>query len=426
MLNEREILAAIERRIAAGTGFAVMAACVCDLSEVGIRYGSRLGEQAEASAERMLRESLRPQDEVCRAGDEMFAVILPELPARNHALLATTRLFQAFERPLDHDSIPWQGRLRIGMAFFPSDGTDADTLWRRARMAVHHAARSSAACAFFNERDSRVDIDYRDLRESIESNHLLTYFQPIWSLAAPRVVGVEALSRWTSPRQGAVSPDQFVVFAEQSDLIVAFTHWSIHATFRHAAALNGLGMSVAINLSARAFAHGGVPEQLADALNIWGLAPQDVIAEFTETALVEDFDLTVRTLQKLRDFGMRVAIDDFGTGYASLSYLSRFPATDLKIDKTLVKPIGSDPRSARLAESIVALAHKLDMTATAEGIEDAETLRLLAEMGCDLGQGFHLGTPQPAAEFAQRYLAETVGAAEFPSSATAKGETASS
>jgi EAL domain-containing protein (putative c-di-GMP-specific phosphodiesterase class I) len=173
-------------------------------------------------------------------------------------------------------------------------------------------------------------------------------------------------------------------------------------------------MSVAINLSARAFAHGGVPEQIADALNIWGVAPGDVIAEFTETALVEDFDLTVRTLNKLRDFGMRVAIDDFGTGYASLTYLSRFPATDLKIDKTLIKPVSRDPRSARLAESIVALAHRLDMVATAEGIEDAETHRLLADMGCDLGQGYHLGTPQPAAEFARQYLAETVGALEFP------------
>jgi len=282
-------------------------------------------------------------------------------------------------------------------------------------MALHHAARSSAASAFFNEQDSRADIDYRELREGIEANHLRTFFQPVWELAGPRVVGVESLARWNSPRQGAVSPDQFVTFAEQSDLIVALTHWSINATFRHAAALNGLGLSVAINLSARAFAHGGVPEQLVDALNIWGVAPGDVIAEFTETALVENLDLTVHTLNKLRDFGMRVAIDDFGTGYASLAYLGRFPATDLKVDKTLIQPIGRDPRSARLAESIIALAHRLDMTVTAEGIEDAETHRLLADMGCDLGQGFHLGLPQPAAEFAQQYLAEMVGQTLAPS-----------
>lgn len=422
MLNQREILAAIERRIRAGTGFAVMAAWVCDLREVGIRYGSRHGEEAETGAERLMRESLRPEDEVFRAGDELFAVILPDLPARNHALLATTRLFQAFERPLNGDSIPWQGRLRIGMAFFPQDGTDADTLWRRTQMALHHASRSSTACAFFNADDSRVDIDYRELREGIEANHLRTFFQPVWHLAAPRVVGIESLARWNSPRQGAVSPDQFVTFAEQSELIVALTHWSINATFRHAAALNGLGLSIAINLSARAFAHGGVPEQLADALNIWGIAPGDVIAEFTETALVEDFDLTVRTLHKLRDFGMRVAIDDFGTGYASLTYLSRFPATDLKIDRSLIQPISRDPRSARLAEAIIELAHRLDMVATAEGIEDAETHRLLADMGCDLGQGFHLGVPQPATEFAQRYLAETVGAADFSPADAAKDE----
>ncbi|HJU25852.1 MAG TPA: EAL domain-containing protein, partial [Rhodanobacteraceae bacterium] len=231
---------------------------------------------------------------------------------------------------------------------------------------------------------------------------------PVWNLRTREISGVESLARWNSPRRGPVPPDQFVLFAEQSDLIVALTHWSINATFRHAAALGDAGLSFAINLSPRAFAQGGLVEQITDAVSIWAVPPTLVVGEVTETALVEDFDSTVRTLRKLRDRGMRVAIDDFGTGYASLTYLSRFPATDLKIDKTLIDPIDQDPRSARLVESIIRLAHRLDMRATAEGVADANTDRLLTEMGCDFGQGFHLGRPEPATEFAERFLQHPV------------------
>jgi len=403
MLNQGEVLAAIERRAGGETGFAVLAVRVCDLREVGIRYGMQRGAEVEAAAERLIRDSLRPVDEVFRAGDDCFSVILPNLPARNHALLATTRLFKAFEQPLQVDGVPWQGRLRIGAAFFPQDGDNADVLWRRAQMALQDATRRGQPHAFYDARDDRFDIDYSELREAIETSQLLTYFQPVWNLRTRRISGVESLARWTSPTLGSVPPDEFVTFAEQSDLIVALTHWSINATLREAAALGDAGLSFAINLSASAFAQGALVEQLSDALSIWGVPPASIVAEVTETALVEDLGLTARTLRRLRDMGMRVAIDDFGTGYAAITYLSRFPATELKIDKTLVDPIARDPHAARLADSIIQLAHRLDMTTVAEGIADAKTDRLLTEMGCDHGQGFHLGVPQPAAEFAEHH-----------------------
>jgi EAL domain-containing protein (putative c-di-GMP-specific phosphodiesterase class I) len=212
-----------------------------------------------------------------------------------------------------------------------------------------------------------------------------------------------------------VPPDQFILFAEQSDLIVALTQWSINATLRHAAALRRDDLSFAINLSTRALAHGGVAEQLSDALSIWNIAPNRVISEVTETALVDDFETTVRTLRQLRGMGMRVAIDDFGTGYASLTYLSRFPATDLKIDKTLIEPVTRDARSARLVESIVRLAHHLDMRVTAEGVADAEIDRVLAGMDCDFGQGYHLGMPQSARTFVENPLQDVpVASASAP------------
>ncbi|MGH8213421.1 MAG: putative bifunctional diguanylate cyclase/phosphodiesterase [Rhodanobacteraceae bacterium] len=405
MLNQEKILDAVERRLDGSAGFALLAVRVCDLREVGIRYGLQRGAEAEAAAESLIRESLRPADEVFRAGDECFAVILPDLPARNHALLAITRLFKALERPLTGDGIPWRGRLRIGAAFFPQDGSDADSLWRRAQMALQDAGKRGEPYAFHERHNSRIDIDYRELRACIESNQLLTYFQPIWNLSTRRISGVESLARWNSPSQGAVPPDQFVPFAEQSGLIIALTQWSINATLRQAASLDGADLSFAINLSARAFSQGGLAEMISDALNIWGVPATSVVAEVTETALVENFDLTMRTLRQLSDLGVRVAIDDFGTGYASLTYLARVPATDLKIDKTLIDPIDRDPRAARLVDSIIQLAHRMDMTTTAEGVADANADRMLTDMGCDFGQGYHLGAPQPAAEFAQRHLA---------------------
>jgi diguanylate cyclase len=143
-----------------------------------------------------------------------------------------------------------------------------------------------------------------------------------------------------------------------------------------------------------------VVEQLLGALDIWGVAAEQVIVEITETALVHDLDLSVKVMQRLRDRGVRISIDDFGTGYASFSYLRRFPATELKIDMSLVAAMRNDPRSAKLVRAMIDMAHHLDMVAVAEGIEDQSTCDLLTGMGCDFGQGYHLGRPQPAAEFA--------------------------
>jgi len=400
MLNRGAIFAAIEDQLGAGTTFAVLSVRICGLREIALRFGCQRGELAEQNAEELIRASLRPADRVFRAGDETFAVLLPGLRSQNHALLAATRLVKTFEQPLNRESSPWQGRAMMGVVFFPQQGRDADTLWRRAEMAADRAQQRGEHCVFFDVDDTASEIAYHDLRDAIDSNRLRTYFQPIWDLRTQRVVGAESLARWTSARNIEVRPSDFVPFAEQSDLIAALTRWSINATFRYAGALRGLpGFAYAINLSPRVFVRAGLVEQLSDALHIWDVPPTAVIVEVTETALVNDLALTVQVLRRLRDQGMRIAIDDFGTGYASISYLSKFPATDLKIDKSLVGAVRHDTRVAKLVESIIKLAHHLDLGATAEGIEDALTQQMLLEMDCDYAQGYHLGVPEPAADF---------------------------
>jgi EAL domain-containing protein (putative c-di-GMP-specific phosphodiesterase class I)/GGDEF domain-containing protein len=411
MLNREAVLAAIARQLppdsGVGTGFAVVEVRIRGLRQLAVRFGSALGEQAEASVGKLVREALPAADGVFQSGDETFVAVLPSQSSRNNALLGVTGVMAAFERPhvVAPGLPPWQTQAVLGIAVFPQDGADADTLWRNASMATDDAVRRGERYAFHDALSARASISYNELRDSIESNRLVTFFQPIWSLAESRIVGVESLARWTSPTQGMVSPDDFVIFAEQNGLIAQLTRWSINATLRYVSALRDLpGCRVAVNLSPQSLARGGIAEQLLDALRIWGVPPEAMVAEITETALAGDLAAVVRELTKLRDCGVRIAIDDFGVGYASITYLSKFPASELKIDKSLVARIGSDARMAKLVESIVWFAHNLGLETTAEGIGDAATRQQLQEMGCDFGQGYHLGKPQPAVDFVARYV----------------------
>lgn len=417
MLNRDAIQTAIVRQLAANDtgagGFAVVAVHIHGLRQIAVRFGSERGEQAEVGVGKLIRESLRPLDIVFQSGDETFVAVLPGLSGRNNALLAVAGLMARFEQPhvVAPGMPPWQTRAVMGIALFPQDGSDADALWRHAHMAADEALRRGERYVFHDALGVHADVDYNELRDSIEANRLAVFFQPIWNLAEARIVGVESLARWASRTLGPVSPDDFVPFAEQNDLIASLTRWNIHATLRYVSALRGLpGCRVAINLSPRTLSRGGLAEQLLDALGIWGVPPSAIVAEVTETALAGDVDAVVRVLRKLRDHGVRVAIDDFGIGYASITYLSKFPASELKIDKSLVAHVATDGSMARLVESIVRFAHNLGLEATAEGIEDAVTQRLLQEMQCDFGQGFHLGKPEPAADFIARHGLQLAGA----------------
>ncbi|MBS0556384.1 MAG: EAL domain-containing protein [Proteobacteria bacterium] len=416
MLNQDAIQAAIDHQVLACThagGFAVMAIRVLDLRQIALRFGSARGAAAEARMRELIAESLRPSDTVVQSGDETFVAVLPGLHNRNHVLLAIAKLAAVFEQPhiVADDTPPWQTRVVIGVALFPHDGADADTLWRHAQTATDEAQRRGDQYAFHDAGNLRSRIDYDDLRDSISANRLVTYFQPLWDLARKRIVGAESLARWTSPTLGPVDPDNFVTFAEQNQLISTLTRWSIHSTLRHAAALRPQAdFLLAINLSPRALSRGGVAEQLLDALKIWGVPATTVVAEVTETALARDMDSAVHALRRLRDHGVRVAIDDFGIGYASITYLSKFPASELKIDRSLVATAASDPRMAKLVDSIIRFAHNLGLETTAEGIEDEATLQALTAMGCDLGQGYHLGRPEPAVDFIARYHARSASA----------------
>ncbi len=419
MMNREPLFAAIETQVevaAAEAGsFAVVMVRVRGLRDIALRLGYVQGELAEDRARVLIEQSVRPMDQVFRAGDDSFALILPGMRHQNHTLLAATRLIRAFELPMNAGTTPWHGHALMGIALYPQDGDDADALCRHAEMALDDALRRGDQYAFYQAQDKQVEIVHEELRDAIDTNRLRAYFQPIWDLQRLRVAGVESLARWTSEQHGEVSPANFVPFAEQSDLISALTRWSINATLRHAAPLRGAhGLTFAINFSPRVFSKPGIVEQLMDALDIWGVAPTSVIAEVTETALVNDLELSLRVLARLRDRGVGIAIDDFGTGYASIAYLRKFPATELKIDQSLIADMRDDVQTAKLVRAIVNMSHHMDLTVVAEGVEDQATQDLLAEMGCDYGQGYHLGRPEPAADFVARFKAMPPPSASEP------------
>lgn len=412
MLNRESIFAAIEQRIAAGDAsdsrFAVLILRVPGLREISLRFGFAQGEQAEERAHALIRQSLRPIDQVFRAGDDSFVVLLPNVLNHGHALLAGNRLTQAFEQPLDGAASPWLVRPVMGIALYPEHGPGADALCRRAGMALDEAQRRGELSAVYQPHDTQVEIFYEELRDAIEANRLQVFFQPIWNLQNNCLAGVESLARWSSAKHGDISPDNFVPFSEQSDLISALTRWSVNSTLRHAASMTERAdLSFAINFSPRVLSRSGTVEQLLGALEIWGIAPTSVVVEITETSLVNDLEMGVQVLRRLRDHGVRISIDDFGTGYASIAYLRQFPATELKLDQTLIGSIRSDPHTAKLVRALINMAHHMDLTTVAEGIEDQQTQDMLTTMGCDFGQGFHLGRPEPAVDFAARFA--TIG-----------------
>jgi EAL domain-containing protein (putative c-di-GMP-specific phosphodiesterase class I) len=400
------VQAMLDRAGPDGGPCAVLIVRLQGMREAQLRFGYDFGSEVMLASRGRIVDALRHVDTVFVAGDDTFVVVLPMVRNRTHALLAATRIVGAFDNALLHGERPWHGRAVVGVAVHPEHGITAEWLYRRAELAHDEALRIGEAFAMYKPDAMPVEILYGELREDIEANRLQVAFQPLHDLRTGEMNRVESLARWTTNTNVVIPPGDFIPFAERSDLIVPLTRWSLNASLRHAAALHrgGCPLDVAINLSPRVFVEQGFAEQVLGAIDIWGVPPQSVIVEITETALLTDLDMSVRVLRRLRDCGVRVAIDDFGTGYASFAYLRHFPATELKIDRSFVDAMTGDRRTELLVQAMIDVAHRLGLEAIAEGVEDEETLRRLVEMDCDLVQGYHIGRPVPAETFVSERL----------------------
>ena len=337
---------------------------------------------------------------LARLGGDEFALLLTDADAAA-AFAMARRIQHDFELPMDLEDQTIDLGTSIGIALHPLHGRDAGSLLSRAELAMYAAKRQRNSTQLYEPRldaGSQESLSLlSELRQAVGARELRLYLQPKVDLQTGQVVAAEALVRWQHPQRGLVLPGDFIPFAEQTGFIRQLTAWVIDAAARAAqkAHARGLDLRISVNLSARDLMDQDLPAKVMAVLQHYGTRPQALCLEITESAIMDDPQRAMLTLEQLRKLGVWLSIDDFGTGYSSLAYLKRLAVDELKIDKSFVMAMERDLDDAKIVRSTIELAHNLGLTVVAEGIETARTWRLLAALGCDEGQGYYIARPMP-------------------------------
>lgn len=367
---------------------------------LGHSYGDLLLQQVGPR----LREVLRESDTVARLGGDEFAVLLLSIDL-DGAILTAEKILRHFTNPFVVDCLSLEVETSIGIALFPEHGEDANTLLRRADMAMYEAKQQSSGYAVYSPQHERHNSSHLilmgDLRHAIDRNELFLQYQPKIDLRTRSIIGVEALVRWQHPSRGIVPPDQFIPLSEQGGLIKPLTLWVLKAALSQCRAWRqaGLKLSVAVNLSARNLQDPQLPDQVAQLLQANDLGPGWLHLEITESVIMADPTRAMEILNQLSKMEVRLAIDDFGTGYSSLGYLKKLPVDEIKIDKSFVKEMAVEKDDAMIVRSTIDLAHNLGLKVVAEGVETQGIYDRLIALGCDAAQGYHISRPLSPADF---------------------------
>ena len=417
-------LARVERRAAQ---VAVLFIDLDGFKLVNDRLGHEAGDELLREVARRLSQAVRPSDSVARFGGDEFTVLVEGYASEAQVLMIAERIRAALDEPFD---LAVRGAATIGssigIAVASGPGADPEALIREADAAMYRAKRAGGGRQELYDADMRRRASERlrtesALHEAIERREFRVFYQPKVELASGRIHGVEALVRWQHPERGLLGPGEFIPLAEETSLVVPLGAWVLSEALRQAGAWRAShpaarDLLMSINLSARQLARNDLCEAVSDALVVAGADPSLLCLEITESVAMEEADDTIASLIQLRGLGIRLAIDDFGSGYSSLSYLRSFPVDILKIDRSFVRGLGDDRRNNSIAGAIVSLAHALELTAIAEGIETVEQLEELRLLGCDMGQGFLFARPQ-----APEVLEELIAAGSVPEPVSGNG-----
>jgi len=373
--------------------------------------GHHVGDQLLIEVGRRLRESVRESDIVSRLGGDEFIVVLTHITNVMDAAPLSDKILRSLRQPYVFDGKEMHSSPSIGIAVYPDDGEDGPTLMKNADIAMYHAkdhGRNNVQYftpAMNAAASERLGLE-NDLHQALRYDQLHIYYQPQVTPRDGRCVGIEALARWNHPVLGEISPLKFIPIAEESGLIEALGSWVLDEACRQLSAWRADGIKhlrMAVNLSAQQLRSPGLVQSVDAVLKRHGLKGSDLELEITESVAMENPERAIGQLQALRDLGIQLAIDDFGTGYSSLAYLKRLPIQVLKLDRTFVRDIETDPSDAEISAATLALAHNLGLKVIAEGVETEAQRAYLIQHQCDFMQGYLFSKPLPA-EAALNYL----------------------
>ena len=408
ILLEDRLSQAIAHATRDGHTFAVAIFDLDRFKVINDSFGHGIGDELLKEVARRLQGIARSIDTVVRLGGDEFVMIIDHLAQPADAQIVAQRAIATLQQPLHIGEKDISSSASVGIALFPQDGNNVETLLAHADAAMYFVKQHGRNNVqyFATGMDAATQDRGRlqsDLQQALEGKQFELYYQPKVDAQSGLLDGAEALIRWRHPLRGLVPPSTFIPLAEDGGLMEAISNWVIHEACRQASAWQKEGLPptrVAVNLSAAQFRNGKLLSTIRRALQNASLDPHFLEVEVTESALMSDPEESVNILKQLSAMGVLVSVDDFGTGYSSMSYLQRFPIHNLKIDRTFINEVTSSDADASIVSAIVSLGHTLKLKVIAEGVETPEQLEFLEMLGCDQYQGYHYSAAMPAHEFA--------------------------
>ena len=403
VLFRERLTHALRRSLRTQDPFALLLVDLDDFKQINDTLGHQNGDILLALVGARIAECMRGGDTVARLGGDEFAILpLGPIELAGAATLAW-KVQAALEAPFNVGEHTVDLRASIGMALVPEHGHDIDDLMRRADLAMYDAKRNHSGCAMFaeeqEEEPARKLALLSNLRHCVEREELVLHYQPKIDLKTGETIGLEALLRWNHPSGRLFGPSEFIPAIEGNELMISITGWVINEALRKLRFLRdqGFDLAMAVNLGARCLEpDAGILESVEHMRDAWGIPPEKLTFELTESAFI-DTELP-ELLTRLQTLEQHLSIDDFGTGYSSLVYLQRLPVVEIKADRSFVMTMATVDSDAVIVRSIVDLAHNLSVRVVAEGVEDAATMDMLSDYGCDEAQGYHFARPMPGPE----------------------------
>jgi diguanylate cyclase (GGDEF)-like protein len=402
LLFARRIDQALAECAGTGAGVALLLVDLDRFKEINDTFGHQCGDELLVQVGARLSDVVSGRDSVARLGGDEFGVLLPEVQSVDGAVETATTLRAALTAPFPVDGVHLDVEASVGVVVSGQHGQDSVTLLQRAEIAMYVAKDQSRGMFVYDpaaDQHSPAKLAVLgDLRRALDRSELVLHYQPKVSISTGDVVGVEALVRWHRPQHGLVMPQAFMPFAEHTGLIGPLTRYILNKALSQARVWceQGRPLTVAVNLSARSLLDEHLPDQVAELLAVHHVAPELLVFEVTETAVITEPLRAQQLLKRLSALGIRISIDDFGAGYTSLGQLKTLPVSELKIDRSFVTTMTEDSRNALIVQSVIDLGHNLGLSIVAEGVEDEQTFAALTALDCDIAQGYYIARPQTA------------------------------